>query len=419
MRHLTAAFALALSLFLASCASRPASPSRPADELVILVSIDGFRWDYIELHDTPTIGQLARNGVRADRLTPSFPSKTFPNHYTLVTGLRPESHGIVANWFYDPAVGEMFGMTKTETHWWNAGEPIWITAEKQGVRSACFFWPGSEVELQGRRPTLYRPFEKKLTCAERVDGLLRWLDLPPAQRPRFLTLYFDLVDTQGHTFGPHAPETRAAAQEADAAIARLLAGLERRGLRGRTNLVLVADHGMSETSPERVVFIEDLVDPALVQVESLGPNGGVRPKPGTLSPAELVAAMRAKAPPQVRVFLREEVPADLHYRKSDRIPPVVLMADDHWNIESNVGWPARRAAYSRGSHGWDPRRPNMGALFAAEGPSIKRRHRFGAVDNIHVYPLLCALLGIAPAPNEGDDRLAREVIRPDARAAVR
>lgn len=399
-------------LLLSACTTAPTEPrSAVATGPLILISIDGFRWDYLERHAAPTLARLAREGSHARRMTPSFPSKTFPNHYTLVTGLRPESHGIVANWFWDPQLGEMFGMAKTETHWWNAGEPIWITAEKQRVRSACFFWPGSESELQGIRPSYYRPFEKKLTPFERVDGLLAWLDQPPERRPQFLTLYFDHVDTIGHNSGPLAPETAAAVAEADAAIARLLAGLEQRGLGATANLVIVADHGMSETSPERVIFIEDLMDVNQVQVESLGPNGGVRPKPGTVSAAELAAAIRAKAPPQLQVYLREEVPERLHYRRSDRIPPVVLMADDHWNIESKVGWPRRRANYSRGSHGWDPALPNMGALFLAHGPAFKRGHSFPDVENIHVYSLLCAVLGIQPAPNEGDDRLAREILR--------
>lgn len=400
---------------LASCAAPAAKPDAPPpgrDGPLILVSIDGFRWDYLQQHPAPTLARLAAEGAHARSLTPAFPSKTFPNHYTLVTGLRPETHGIVANWFWDPHLGEMFGMAKLEPHWWEAGEPVWITAEKQGVRTACFFWPGSETELQGLRPTFYRPFEKKLTPTERVDGLLAWLDLPEAARPKFFTLYFDHVDTAGHNFGPLAPETAAAVKEADEAIARLLAGLETRGLAQRANLVILSDHGMSETSADRVIFIEDMVDTSLVQVESLGPNGGVRPKPDSgVTPAELVASIRAKAPPQLQVYLREEVPERLHYRRNDRIPPVVLMADDHWNIESKVSWARLRNNYPRGSHGWDPELPNMGALFLAHGPAFKRRHTFGAVESIHVYNLLCAVLGITPAKNEGDARLAREVLR--------
>lgn len=410
MRLATSALLLLSSLLLVSCQTR--APIATRDQIVILVGIDGFRWDYLELHEAPTLRQLAREGTRVQRMQPSFPSKTFPNHYTLVTGLRPESHGIVANGFYDPATGESFTMAKRESHWWQGGEPVWITAEKQGVRSACFFWPGSETELQGRRPSFYKPFEKKLTCADRVDGLLAWFDLPETERPRFCTLYFDIVDTQGHTFGPTAPETAAAVREADAAVARLLAGLDRRGLRTRTNLIVVADHGMMETSPDRVVFIEELVDTRLVRVEALGPNGGVRPLPESgLTAAQVAASIRAQAPPQIKVYLREEVPAHLHYRANDRIPPVVLVADAHWNIESNIGWVRKRPTYSRGSHGWDPNLEKMGAVFIANGPAIKRRHTLPGTENIHVYNLLCTLLGVSPAKNEGDLSLTRAVLR--------
>ncbi len=406
---------LAAVLALGSCALPPATATTaPRRELLILVSIDGFRWDYLQKYAAPTLRALAARGVQARRMTPAFPSKTFPNHYTLVTGLYPEHHGIVSNWFFDPAFDANFSMSKAESNhdprWWAGGEPVWITAEKQGVRSACYFWPGSETEHHGARPSLYKIFDKKQTCTERVDGLLAWLGLPAEKRPRFATLYFDIVDSTGHDFGPDSPETGAAVKEADAALARLLDGLAARGLRDKTDLVIVSDHGMSECGADRVIFLEDVMDVSQVRVESTGPNGGVRPKPGGPAAAELVAAIRAKHVPHLQVYLREEVPARLHYRDNPRIPPVVLMADDHWNIESNKDWARRASTYVKGSHGWDPALPSMGALFIASGPSFKRGHEFADVENIHLYNLLCAALGLKPAPNDGDDRLAREAL---------
>lgn len=414
MRHLVPLL-LFLLASMSGCQQQVSAPKPPAaEQLLILISIDGFRWDYLERHDAPTLRALAHDGVHARRMTPCFPSKTFPNHYSLVTGLRPESHGIVSNWFWDPAFAETFGMSKpasnSESRWWDEGEPVWITAERQGVRSACYFWPGSETEIHGVRPTYFQKFNHKLPAKARVDGLLEWLALPPAQRPRFATLYFDLVDTAGHNFGPLSPECASAVRTADAAIARLLAGLARLGLRERTNLVLVSDHGMSECGPDRVIFLEDLMDLSKVRIESTGPNGGVRPLPGTVSAAELAASIRAKAPPQLKVYLRDEMPEQLHYRHNPRIPEIMLVCDDHWNIESKTGWPARRATYSKGSHGWDPATSNMGALFIAQGPAFRRGHEFPDVENIHVYNLLCAVLGIQPAKNEGDARLEREAL---------
>jgi predicted AlkP superfamily pyrophosphatase or phosphodiesterase len=393
---------------------RGAEPIGTRSDLLILISIDGFRWDYLQKYDAPALNQLARDGVHARRLTPSFPSKTYPNHYTLVTGLYPEHHGIVANGFYDPEFKESFDMGKAESNhearWWSGGEPVWIAAERQGVRSACYFWPGSEVEFEGRRPELFRPFDKRIPTDARVDGLLAWLDLPAAQRPRFCTLYFELVDHAGHTFGPDSPQTGIAVKQADNAIARLLAGLAKRGLRDKTDLVIVSDHGMAPTGPNKVIFIEDLMDVSQVQVESTGPVAGVRPKSGDA--AALAASIRAKKPAHLQVYLRKEMPAHLHYRASERISPVVLVPDLPWNIESEIGWPLRAPFYNIGSHGWDPADPEMGALFIASGPSFKHGDEFDAVDNIHVYNLLCAVLGIQPAPNDGDNRLVREALRP-------
>ncbi|HKB56998.1 MAG TPA: alkaline phosphatase family protein [Lacunisphaera sp.] len=410
-RHTTACILLLAGLLVTSC-STPAPRPAPAD-LLILISIDGFRWDYLQKYDAPVLKKLAAEGVHATRMTPSFPSKTFPNHYTLVTGLRPEHHGIVGNWFYDPVIGETFGMSKPESNhdprWWAEGEPVWVTAEKQGVRSACYFWPGSETENHGRRPAFYKAFDSKVSPAARVDGLFAWLDLPIDQRPRLCTLYFEMVDYAGHKFGPDAPETAAAVLEADKAVGRLLDGLAARGLRDKANLVIVSDHGMSPCGPDKVIFLEDLMDVSQAQVDSTGPCGGVRPLKG--SATDLVASIRAKNPAHLQVYLREEVPARLHYRANDRIPPVVLIADDHWNFESKIGWPKRAPTYNIGSHGWDPATPNMGALFIACGPVFQRGVELPDVDNVNVYNLLCAVLGIKPAANDGDRRLVRAALR--------
>jgi len=410
-RTLFLLLACASALF-CSCA-QPAA-SKPVGPL-ILISIDGFRWDYLQKYHPPTLSHLATGGVHATRMTPSFPSKTFPNHYTLVTGLRPAHHGIVGNWFYDPDFAETFGMSKPESNsqerWWNAGEPIWTTAEKQGVRAFCYFWPGSEVGNHGTRPTRFKPFDGKMPTNARVDELLGWLDVPATERPGLCTLYFDVVDTNGHKFGPDAPETAAAVAEVDAAIQRLLDGLTRLGLADSANLVLVSDHGMSPSPVDQVIFLEDLISLTDVQVESTGPVGGVRPKPGTITAAELAARLRAKAPPQLHVYLRAEVPEHLHYRDNPRIPEVVLICDDHWNFESKVGWPNRAPTYNRASHGWDPATPNMGALFIATGPAFKRGVEIPDVPNVDVYNLLCATLRVKPAPNDGDDALVKAALK--------
>lgn len=408
-RVLLAIAVLTLGLGLGSCTSAPAPTQRSA--LLILVSIDGFRWDYLQKYPAPELKKLAEGGVHARRMTPSFPSLTFPNHYTIVTGLRPEHHGIVANSFFDPALQETFKYTSHECsidpRWWSGGEPIWITAEKQGMRSACFFWPGSEAENHGYRASYFKTFDKHLTCEQRVDGLLAWLALPPAQRPGVATLYFDIVDSAGHTYGPDAPETAAAIWTVDAAIGRLLAGLDKLGLRANTDLVLVSDHGMEPVSPERIIYLEDYAKLDTFAIDFLGPNAGLRPKTGT--PEELVAKFRDKNP-HLHAWLRHEVPADLHYRASPRIAPVVLNADPGWLISTHDFVRVHRLTFERGAHGYDPATTNMGALFVANGPSFKHGREIPNVDNVDVYDLLCAVLHLKPAPNDGSDRLAQKAL---------
>lgn len=399
---------LLLALAFVACSTPPPPPSGP----LILISIDGFRWDYLEKFPAPTLRQLAASGVRAERLIPVFPTKTFPNHYTLYTGLRPEHHGIVSNYFFDPALNAAFdkgkGADNADPRWWSQGEPIWITAEKQGVRSACFFGPGSETTVQGRRASYYRSYAGKINSRANIYDLLRQLDRPAAERPRFCSLYLDVVDVQGHKFGPDAPETAAAVREVDDALAHLLAGLAARGLRDSADLVIVSDHGMTPISTERMIFLDDLMPLSTVRVESYGANGGVTPLTGTA--AELVAAIRARQVPHLQVYLREETPAHLHYRHNRRIPAVVLIADEGWTLDVRAGWPKRAPSYDRASHGYDPALPSMGALFIAQGPAFRSGLVIPPVENIHVYRLLCAALGIQPAANDGDERLARAVL---------
>ncbi len=409
---LRVAVCIAVTFCVTACTAAPAKPSRQNGPL-ILISIDGFRWDYLEKFPAPTLRALAASGVHMPRLIPCFPSKTFPNHYTLVTGLRPEHHGIVSNYFFDPDLNESFNKGRladnADPRWWSEGEPVWITAEKQNLRSACFYWPGSQAPVQGREASYHKPYQGNIISNDNVDDLLKQLDAPPESRPKFLALYFDVVDRKGHKFGPDNPETGEAVREADTAIARLLAGLETRGLRDSANLVIVSDHGMAPIATDRVIFLEDIVPLSTVQVESYGPNGGVRPKPG-VSAADLVEQIRSKHIPHLQVYLREEVPEHFHYRANPRIPPVVLMADEGWNIEPKLGWPKIAANYDHGSHGWDPELPSMGALFIANGPAFKKQTVIANTENVHVYNLLCAVLGIAPSPNDGDQRLVKAAL---------
>src|SRR5690606_9311631 len=381
--------------------SAPPSPASAAVRTpVLLVSIDGFRADYLDAGLVPNLSRIASEGVRAQWMNPSYPSLTFPNHYSIVTGLRPDRHGIVHNRMHDEALGD-FSLSNRQAvgdgRWWG-GEPIWITAQKAGLRSATMFWPGSEAAIGGVRPTQWRPFDKKVGSDARVDQVLAWLDAPPSTRPAIITLYFDVVDTAGHGHGPDSPQARAALAEVDAALGRLRAGLVARGLLDGVDLVIVSDHGMATSPPGHVVALEDMVTVAEAKVVSAGQVVGIAPNPGFEATVE---AKLLGAHERYDCWRKDELPARWHYGTHPRIPPIVCQMHEGWDALPRE-YIVKRPDHARGSHGYDPDLPSMRALFVARGPAFRQGVEIPAFDNVDVYPLLARLLGIAPAPNDGD-----------------
>jgi predicted AlkP superfamily pyrophosphatase or phosphodiesterase len=391
------------------CAS-PAPP--PSGSTVILVGLDGWRWDYLDRAEAPHLRALAARGVRSEGLVVTFPSKTFPSHYTMVTGLYPEEHGIVSNVIEDPAIEGRFtlrsGPVRDDPRWWG-GEPIWLTAERQGVRAGTVFWPGSDVAIDGRRPSHWLPYDDDLPNERRVEQVLEWLALPEAERPRFLTLYFSIVDTAGHTYGPESDEVMEAAAEVDRLVGLLIAGLESAGRASDTHLVVVSDHGMAALSPDRVIVLDDYLDLSTIDILDLSPVLGVRPRDGDVE--RVYSALRDRHP-ALRVYRREEVPAAYHHSRSPRIPPIVGVADDGWTIATRANlerW--TRTPMPGGNHGYDPRLRSMHGLFVGAGPRFPSGERVPPVESIHLYELMCELLGIAPAPNSGSLDEIRHVLR--------
>ena len=386
-----------LALFVGACGGlQPGSTApRAAEQTVVLISLDGFRRDYLEWHAPPTLLTLAAEGVVADAMLPSFPTLTFPNHYTIVTGLRPQNHGIVNNNMYDQVFKAAFSLGNEgprEDRWWG-GEPIWSTAEKQGVRSAAFFWPGTEAEIAGARPTRWMRYDGRVPYATRVDSVLSWLSLPQGERPRIITLYFEEPDHTGHQAGPRSAEVREAVLKSDSALARLVGGLRQRGLLDSVNLVIVSDHGMTEVTPERHVYVSDVLDTAEFHVVAGGPvfMGWSR----TGDNAGMVAAL--KRLPHVSAWLTEDVPARLHFNDHRRITPVVAVADDGWVIAGNRSW----RVSGGGRHGYDNALPSMRTIFIARGPAFRRGARIPEFSNVDVYSLLAQVLGLTSAPNDG------------------
>ena len=398
---------LASSVLLLAPALVRAQPAAPA---TILISFDGFRADYLERPGAVRLRALAARGARLERLLPSFPSKTFPNHHTIATGLHPEHHGLVANTMRDPAIAARFTIGDTlvarDPRWWG-GEPIWVTAERQGVRAATLFWPGGDYEIAGRRPTYYRPYDGRVPDTTRVQQVLDWLSLPADRAPRFVALYFSTTDDAGHTYGPASPQVDSAIVHVDALLGRLEDSLAARGLQERVNLVVVSDHGMTPIDSTRVIHLDDYLDLSTVEVVDWMPVTAITPRPGQ---EEAVYTRLRGAHPHLAVYRKAEVPERFHYRAHARITPLVLLADEGWTITSRER--ARRLPPPRGgTHGYDPALPSMGALFVAAGPGIRTGQRLGPLPNVEVYALLAQLLGITPAPHDGTgvlrDRIAR------------
>ncbi len=391
-------FAALLAFCAVSCAHSAALDDTAERPIAILISIDGFRPDYLSRGQTPTLSRLAAEGAQAS-MRPAFPSITFPNHYTLVTGVRPDSHGVVNNRMEDAArPGAVFTLSDrtvaADPIWWAGATPIWVTAQQQGVPTGTMFWPGSDYELEGVRPTRWRVFDQTLTDFARVDQLLAWLDAPATERPRLFTLYFDIVDTAGHRFGPDAFEVNAAAAQVDAALTRLLAGLEARGL--EANLVIVSDHGMAEISDERLIDLDAMMPQGAGRVVWDGPLAGIEAQPGRDS--DLNALIGAH--PHGECLRKADAATRFGFGAHPRVPAVICLAEMGWRYRSAQIPPYRTP--SLGAHGYDPAAPEMAALFIAHGPAFRAGTVLPAFENVSVYPLLAHLAGIEPEAHEGN-----------------
>lgn len=414
VRLLLALFVLT-HLITAQTAPKPIKDLKPT---VILISIDGFRADYLAKYPAPTLRRLAARGVRAKWMTPSFPSLTFPNHYAIATGLYPDHHGIVANNIYAPEFNETFSMSKREEvgngRWW-LGEPIWVTAEKQGQRASAFFFPGSEAEIAGKRPTFWQVFDDDFPNFERVDKVLAWLELPRAERPTLITMYYSDVDHGGHDAGPDSVNVKAAIARVDQALHRLVEGLKARGIFRRVNLILVSDHGMARVDPRNVIVLDDYLDLSLAkQIAWNGAMVQLFPQPGQTE--TIYATLKAKAPPQMAVYRKTELPARFHYGTSPRIGDIILLAAEGWSINSREKFrppePAADGSISdRGAHGFDNELASMRALFVAHGPAFKRGKMVAPFANVDVYNVMAKILKLKPAPNDGNPATIKALLR--------
>jgi predicted AlkP superfamily pyrophosphatase or phosphodiesterase len=365
------------------------------------VSLDGFRWDYIERTDTPNLDFLIKNGVRAQSLIPVFPTKTFPNHYTIVTGLYAENHGIIANTMYDPVFEASFSLgdrtAVADGRWWG-GEPIWVTAEKNNISTSCYFWPGSEAEILGYRPTYWEPYDGDVPNAERVAKTLDYFDIENANRPMFYTLYFSDLDDAGHHYGPDSAAIHPAIQKVDAEIGLLLDGLREREILDSVNVIVVSDHGMSQLSPDRVIYLDDYITFDTIQVINWSPYLDILVEENAI---DSIFNLLEGAHPNLSIYKKADVPEYLHLSNHYRIPPIVGYADDGWTITTRAFAEENAQSYSGGTHGYDPHLSSMRGIFIAHGPAFKSGIIANSFQNIHIYNVLTKILDIEPAPNDG------------------
>ncbi len=381
----------------------PNSAKAQSQHYVVLVSLDGFRWDYAKRDSATHLLALGKQGVSApEGMLPSYPSLTFPNHFSIVTGLYPEHHGLVANSFYDPARQARYGISDPKAvtdGTWYSGTPLWSLSESQGMRTACLYWPGSEALIAGFRPAWYAQFDDKTQATPavqqaRIDNAVALLSLPPEDRPHFITIYYSEPDHEGHQFGPDAPETRAAIHKMDALIGKLKAALDATHL--PIDLVVVSDHGMIHLDGAPIV-LDQIAD--LSGFETAGSLLYGK----TEEDRARVYNQLKKASSQFVVYRRKNVPPELNYSQNPREGDPVVIATGPYLILARAPQPGHSdTGPPIGMHGFDPRKvPEMKASFYAAGPDIVKGKTVAPFENVNLYPWLAHILGLTPPKNDG------------------
>ena len=372
--------------------NRKNSPEKEESPYVILVSLDGFRYDYIEKHQAKFLAEFATLGTQAESLIPSYPSVTFPNHYSIVTGLYPGHHGLVGNTMYDRQTEERYSLGNakavTDAKWYG-GTPLWVLAEQQGMLSACYYWPGSEAPIQGKLPTYYYKYSEKSSIDSRLEQVNEWLKLPAEKRPHFITFYMPEVDHAGHQFGPDAEETTKAVQYVDEAMRKLYDIVKESGL--PINLVVVSDHGMLALDQKTLLKLPFKVDESEMAVASNGTYVSLFIKDPKKISSWYEKIKESIDPKLMEVHRKDELPEAYHFGTKDdrynRVGDIVLTAHAPYYFTNRA---------LAGSHGFDPAKvKEMHALFMAVGPNFKVNNRVASFENVHIYPMIAQILKLS------------------------
>lgn len=370
---------------------------------LVVISIDGMRWDFPDAFPTPAIQRFMAEGARAERLVPAWPTLTFPNHFTMVTGLLPHHHGLVANVFREPASGRWFtpkDRSAVQDGGFYTAQPIWVTAEAQGLVTATFFWVGSEASIDGVAPSHWRLFDKSVPGQQRVDQALQWLALPAERRPHLVTLYFENLDDQAHWYGIGSPEFLAALHELDAWLARLLDGLGALPHGDQVTIMIVSDHGQMAYTDAPPLILEEHIDLAGLELVDGGPFVfGWQREPDPGEAAELAARVN-EVWQNGRAWTREDAPADWHLAGNPRNPHLVFLADPGHAVLSR---PDMHGKLTAGDHGWAPAAPQMHGVFMARGPGIEAGRRHGPMRTVDTHALFMEVLGLRPQGRTDSD----------------
>jgi predicted AlkP superfamily pyrophosphatase or phosphodiesterase len=372
-------------------AGRLNSPEQQKNPYVILISADGFRYDLADKYQAENLLRYREAGVAASYMQASYPSLTFPNHYSIITGLYPSHHGIVDNSFYDKTKNEFYSISNKKAvgdSSWYGGTPLWVLAEKQHMLSASFYWVASESAIQGIRPTYYYIYNDLIPIDKRIQTVRNWLELPEDRRPHFITFYFPDVDHQEHLHGPDSKEADSAVHFVDESVRKLVDAVGTLGL--NINFIFLSDHGMTTVDTKETLDLPQAVDTSKFIVP-----------PGTsllhlyaknvsdISPTYQALKKEAK---DYDVYLPDEIPAAWHYGSKDdkykRIGDIILVP--HLPKVFNI----RKRHVSIGEHGFDPAFPDMHATFYAWGPMFRQHQTIEGFENVHVYPLIARILNL-------------------------
>ncbi|WOK07939.1 ectonucleotide pyrophosphatase/phosphodiesterase [Imperialibacter roseus] len=400
---------IALFLLFAALAvvSESCTSGKKQESYVLLISFDGFRHDYVNTFQPPHFLEFIKEGTAAKAMIPSFPSKTFPNHYTIVTGMYPGHHGLVDNTFYDSTQNVVYTMGKRELvqdAFYYGGLPLWQLAQQHGLKSASYFWVGSEAPVAGSYPDYYEIYDGDVPNEARINKVVEWLQLPESERPRFISLYFSLVDSEGHNSGPNSEKLKETVLEADRLLGIIDEKISRIGL--PVNIIVTSDHGMYEMqeTPETFVYLDSLFAPEdSIRFANSGPIVHVY-EDDSASREHVLQTLLARET-FFKVYRREETPEKWHYNKHSRIGDLLLvMEQGHYFRNGSPDTSKASMATPWGVHGFDPNvTPEMGAIFYAKGPNIRKGITIPPFENVHVYPLAARILGLeVPANIDGD-----------------